>query len=268
MGNQTNSSSQFDRVHQGNEKLLRALLDAQQEHAKLTIYLNNSPQIHHSVLLGFNYYENSILIDGLHPPVCHKVLKSLESSPFWLQLKTGEEFLNLQCEIADNLYDLYTLRLLDHRFSNNQRWFSRIYFENRRGPKISVTVPHQIPIVGYIKNLSAHGALAEFYGPDIRPMLANIERCQCYLEFNKAFRMQLKCEIRRVSFERSPSCHSLIRFTIASHDNKYFVQLDSFINALKEDSSCYSLCTQSPKTYNNYINSKETRTYKARNHVF
>lgn len=237
MGKLPYSSNLFSHQHQ---ELVYALLDAQQEHKSITIFLNNNTQALRSTVLGFNFYENTLLIDGLNPPVNHTVLKCLATMPFWVQLKCGERYLNLQCVMSENRYDLYTLTLLDHKFTNNQRWFSRIYFDTRRGPEISMFVPHHLPIAGHIKNLSAHGALAEFYGTDIREAFTGMESCNCHIGFNDMFSIDLKCDIKKCSFERRPSCHSVLRVTFDASNSHNISRLDNFIDALGNDNPSHS----------------------------
>lgn len=217
------------------QDLVSALLDAQQNHKVVKVYLPDGNQPLSSTVLGFDYYERSLLLDSLTPPVGKQKLKTLEKTPFWLQLRHEDRYLNLFCVVDEYQYDLYTLKILQHEFTDNQRWFSRIRFDVRKGPQLTVDLPHELPIKGYIRDLSAHGALVEFYGNDIRDQLEDRKVCDCRLRFNELFDVELKAEIKQLTFARRPSCHSQLRLMFTSHSSVTFSQLENFIEAFNED---------------------------------
>lgn len=227
------------------QNLLAALLDAQQQHKVVKVYLPNGCQALNSTVLGFDYYERSLLLDSLTPPIGKKKLKSLEKTPFWLQMRHQDQYLNLFCVVLEFQYDLYTLKILQHEFTDNQRWFSRIRFEVRQGPQLSLDLPHELPIKGHIRNLSAHGAMVEFFGDDIREQLDGRTVCDCRLRFNELFDVELKAEVKQLSFVRRPSCHSRLRVMFASHSSVSFTQLENFIEAFSEEPNAYLFANKS-----------------------
>ncbi len=226
------------------QTLIAALLDAQQQHTFVKVYLPNGDQPLCSTVLGFDYYEKTLLLDSLTPPIGQDQLSSMEKTPFWLQMKHRDSYLNIFCIVEEFQYDLYTLKILQHEFTDNQRWFSRIKFDTRKGPELTLEVPHELPVVGYIRNLSVHGAMAEFYGEDIRDRVTTNGPISCRLKFNELFDISLKAEIKNLAFLRKPSCHSHLRVLFRSHSNVSFSQLQNFIDAFNETPNRFSYNSQ------------------------
>lgn len=216
------------------QTLIAALLDAQQQHTFVKVYLPSGDHPLSSTVLGFDYYEKTILLDALTPPIGKQQLSSMERTPFWLQMKHQDSYLNIYCIVEEFQYDLYTLKILQHEFTDNQRWFSRVKFDARQGPELTLDIPHELPIIGHIRNLSVHGAMAEFYGEDIRDRVGSSDPITCRLRFNELFDITLKAQIKNLTFLRKPSCHSHLRVQFSSHSNVTFSQLQNFIDAFND----------------------------------
>ncbi|MFL0799123.1 MAG: flagellar brake protein [Agarilytica sp.] len=227
------------------QELISALLDAQQQHKVVKVYLTNGSQALNSNLLGFDYYERSLLLDSLTPPVGNQQLKSMAKTPFWLQVRHQDSYLNLYCVVSEFQYDLYTLKILQHEFTDNQRWFPRIRFDARQGPELTLDVPHELPIKGRIRNLSVHGAMVEFYGEDIREHIGSLQHCLCRLRFNELFDVELKADVKQLTYERKPSCHSRLRLMFTSHSGVSYSQLDNFIDAFNEAPNSFAFTNKS-----------------------
>ena len=217
------------------QDLLNALLEAQHHHKSIKVYLPDGNLALNSTVLGFDYYARTILLDSLTPPIRGRQAKTLEKTPFWLQLRHDGSMLNIFCTLDECQYDLYTLKILQHEFTDNQRWFSRIHFDVRTGPSLSIEIPHELPIEGHIRNLSVHGAMVEFYGDDVRERLGTQTASHCRMRFNDLFDVQLQAEIRQAAFLRKPSCHSALRLVFRAHNDVSYAQLDNFINAFQEN---------------------------------
>lgn len=214
-------------------EVLAALLDAQQVHRSVKLYLQDGSMPLNSTVLGFNYYESSLLLDAISPALSAQQQKSLSQVPVWVQLRHEDRFLNVLCLLEDSQFDLHTLKILQCEFTQNQRWFSRVHFDPRKGPKLRMDLPHALPLYGYLRNLSVHGAMVEFYGEDIREQLRGLKQCHCLVRFNELFQLQLNCDIKHLSFERRPSCHSQLRLMFAVHTEVSYSQIENFIDALK-----------------------------------
>ncbi len=219
------------------QDLLNALLEAQHHHKSIKVYLPDGNLALSSTVLGFDYYARTILLDSLTPPIRGRQAKTLENTPFWLQLRHDGSMINIFCTLEECQYDLYTLKILQHEFTDNQRWFSRIHFDVRTGPKLSLEVPHELPVEGHIRNLSVHGALVEFYGEDVRERLGAHGNYNCRMRFNDLFDAHVTTEIRHAAFLRKPSCHSALRLVFRSHSDVSYAQLDNFINAFQEEAN-------------------------------
>lgn len=218
-------------------KVLSALLDAQHVHAPVTLMLNDGHQPTQSNLLGFDYYDNTLLIDNLRPALSVKQLKTLEREPVWLRIKVGNELLQVLCLLVEFQCDLHTLAIVRCEFTRDHRWFPRITFPVRSGPKCRLSPPNLLPIWGYVRNLSTNGAMIEFYGDDLRESLSNMREVDTHIRFNELFQLTMVCDIKTLKYMRSPSCHTQLRLKFSRHTDISRHQVDGFIDALREDAA-------------------------------
>ncbi len=214
--------------------LTSALLEAQNSHKSVKIYTQNTAQRFFSTILGYDYFESSLLIEGLQPSPHMSTITLLETQPFWIQLKEGDRFLNVLCILRERHYDLYTLKIVKYEFSDNQRWFPRIHFDTLKGPEFIFEAQFNIPIVTNIRDLSVHGAAVESPGKDLRESFLGISSCPCKIRFNELFTVSLEAEIKQINFIRKPSCHTHIRLMFESICLTSQVQLENFIDAFNK----------------------------------
>ncbi len=215
-----------------NPALIGALIDAQRRHKSVRIVPPAGENSVASTILGFDYYESTLLLDNFAPQISRSDTESMKHCAFWLQLPHQDHFLTLYCLLESHLYELYTLKILSYEFTSNRRWYPRIHFDPRRGPILSLTPPHALPVDGWIKNLSVRGAQVEIYGEDIREQLAGQARCDCRIKFNELFTVDCTAAIRQLAFKRSPACHSSLRLVFPQLSPVVFRQLENFIEAL------------------------------------
>lgn len=225
-------------------ELVTALLDAQQHHKSVKVYLPNGGQPLASAILGFDYYQQTILLDGFNPPLSRQHIQQLAQVPFWLQLRTEDEYVNVFCTLVEHQFDLYTLKILQHEVTDNQRWFARVEFDARKGPEFSLDIPYDLPLKGHVRNLSVHGALVEFYGSDVRDQLGGLKQAQSSLRFNELFGVELKADIKQVSILRQPM-RSAVRVMFNQHSSVSFSQLENFIDSFNQGSDLYHFANRS-----------------------
>lgn len=217
-----------------NPEIVSALLDAQQKQQSVRVYTLEGEKPWLSKILGFDYYEKALLVDGFSPPLPTSRIQAMTHSPFWVQLPHQDQYLNLYCLIEESRFDLFTLKILKCEFTENQRWFSRIHFEPRKGPTLDIRLPHELPVKGFIKNLSVHGAKVDFYGENLRERLFGLKSCFCHMRFNDMFAVEFECQIKNLSFERKPSCHTQLRLMFNDHSPLTYIQLENFIDAFND----------------------------------
>ncbi|MFL0809629.1 MAG: hypothetical protein K6L76_04385 [Agarilytica sp.] len=227
-----------------NTDLVTALLDAQQHHKAVKVYLPNGQQALASAILGFDYYEQTILLDAFNPPLSRHQLQQLGQIPFWLQLRADEHYVNVYCTVLEHKYDLYTLKVLQHEISENQRWFPRISFDARKGPEIELAIPYELPLKGHIKNLSVHGALVEFYGNDAREYMAGLKKCESRVRFNELFEMKLLADVKNYSLQRNPM-RTTLRVMFNDHTSVTYSQLENFIDTFNQSSNLFHVANRS-----------------------
>lgn len=218
-----------------NREIVSALLDAQQRRQCVRVYNLEGDKPYVSKILGFDYYEQALLVDGFSPALSKSTLLSMSTTPFWVQLPYKSQYLNLYCLIEEAQFDLFTLKILRCEFTENQRWFSRIHFEPRKGPGLELHLPYDLPAQGTIKNLSVHGARVDFYGDDLRERLVGVKGCHCQIRFNDLFDVRFECQIKQHSFERKPSCHTELRLMFINHSPVSYSQLENFVEAFSEE---------------------------------
>ncbi len=215
--------------------VLSALLDAQHIHSPVTLMINDGYTPAQSSLLGFDYYDNTLLIDNLRPALSVRELQRMEREPVWLRLKVGDQRLHILCLLVEYQCDLHTLAIVRCEFTRDLRWFPRVSFPSRVGPKCRLSPPHQIPVWGYVRNLSTNGAMIEFYGEDLRESLANMKQVDTHIRFNELFQLNMSCDIKTLKYLRSPSCHTQLRLMFNRHTDISRHQVDGFIEALRSD---------------------------------
>ncbi|VUD56493.1 hypothetical protein TDB9533_02149 [Thalassocella blandensis] len=221
----------FDRL---DPDLLSALLEAQFNHAQATLFLNNEATPFSSTLLGFDYYENTLLIDGLSPPIEQMIRNRLMQKPFWMQIKSERGYIHISCILLEVQHDLYTLSLLEGELTHNRRWHPRLAFPSRSGPKIKFQRKNGPDLDGIIRDISISGATADFFGKDIRSELQKNSQVKTRIVFNEQFNLSVDCLIKQSSFLRQPCCHSKVRLMFNDYDQVSRLQLQEFIEALTE----------------------------------
>lgn len=214
-----------------NHHAITTLLDAQQEHRSIKIFLNSRQAPRMSAVLGFDYFGQQLLLDGFLPQVEEKVKKAMHKQPFWAQLRADRGVLNICCVLIETTCDLHTVKIIHCEHSDNRRWHTRIHFRPRSGPDITFDVPRDLPLQGAIRNLSVHGALVEFYGDDVRDRLIERRRYNGRLRFNEHFDLEINCQLRKVNFNRKPACHGAVRLMFEHSSEVALVQLENFIEA-------------------------------------
>ena len=219
-----------------NPDIIGALLDAQDTHSNVKIYQLHCIEPLHSRVLGFDYYSQTLLIDGFSPPQNQKNLALMKEEAFYLQIKASNgKFLRLTCLLVEEHFDLFTLKILTAEFTLNQRWFQRIQFEPRNGPACKFALKEQLPIEGHIRDLSVHGALVECYGDDLREQFVFSRFCETQIKFNELFELSTTCQLKQIQFSRKPSCHTRIRIGFSHHTSVSYSQVENFINAFEHD---------------------------------
>jgi hypothetical protein len=214
--------------------MVSVLLEAQNMHSRVNVILGDNSDALTSVVLGFDYYEKTLLIDGFIPPLDRSNIQNARLSPFCLQLKHLDGYLNLSCRLLETLHDLHTLTIVDGEFTQNRRWNARLYFDNREGPTFSFSPLSEPKVSGSIRNLSADGACIEFLGRDITVSLQRLSKFTSNIAFNEQFHIQLECEVKQVRFLRIPCCHSLLRVAFTSYRPVIRAQLENFIDSLHD----------------------------------
>lgn len=220
-------------------RFVRALLDAQHEHRAVKIYPAGETIPVNSVILGFDYCGQSILLDGISQPHSHRVIQSMKGCPFWLQLRHEESFLRIECLLDTLQFDLLTLNILRYEFTDNQRWQPRIHFDSRKGPDVRLEFTNTLPVDGHIKNLSAQGALIEVFGINLREHYDQQKRLNLSIRFNEMFELPLEAELKQCKFRRDPSCHTSLRLIFERQSSMVTNQIDSFIEAFQLESNAW-----------------------------
>lgn len=222
----------FDRLE---PDVISALIEAQFKHAQARLILNNETTPISSTLLGFDYYENAILLDGLHPPIADRLLKRLQQAPFWLQIKVQSGYLHILCIIKSVQHDLYTLELIDGDISLNRRWHPRVSFSARKGPKVHISQRDLQFSDAYIKDISISGAQILVYGAQRQSALQKNASIHLSMQFNDQFSLGAQASVLRQQWQRTPNFHSVLRVKFSPLEAHARGQLQHFIDALTEE---------------------------------
>ncbi len=224
----------FDRL---DPDLLSALLEAQLSHSATTIIVEGESTVFNSSLLGFDYYENTLLIDGLSPPLDVALRNKLENIPFWLQIKHPRGYINLSCVLVGAKHELYTLQMLDGELTQNRRWQSRLIFNARSGPTTKFWIKQNLPVEGTLHDISVGGASVDFFGKDTRSSIARNNEYTFAIQFNEQFTLSLTGIIKQNRFKREPCCHSRARVVFTRLDEVVRSQLINFIDNTLDESA-------------------------------
>ena len=211
---------------------IEAVISNHKNHSLVQIILPETLTRFQSVILGFDAYENEILLGGIYPRPSIEALEQLSDQPFWVQCNYQGQFLNIYvraCEILVN-EDLISVKVLQSQLTTNRRWTPRASFESHKGPCVDVLPKYGATEKAWVKNISYHGALIECFGKDIRKSLDKNKATLMRIQFSKQFTVELKAVVKQCYFRRSPCCHSGMRVEFKQLGALEAMQIRDFIH--------------------------------------
>ena len=192
---------------------IEALISNHTQHSLVQIIIPETQERFQSIIVGFDAYENEVLLGGLYPSPKLKTMEHLATQNFWIQCEYEGQFLNICVEAKEVMLnaDLISVSVLNSKLTNNRRWSPRANFDNHQGPKVDILPLYGAVEQGWVKNLSYHGALIECYGHDIRNKMLGKNTVSIRIKFNKDFYAESRITVKQCYFRRSPCRHTSIR---------------------------------------------------------
>ena len=216
-----------------------ALISNHKNHSLVQIITPEKLTRFQSIILGFDAYEDEMLLGGIYPFPDAETLQTIVDHEFWVQCSYRDQFYNLRVKTNEILAssDLISVRILDSQITQDRRWSPRVEFKSLTGPKVELLPIYGDIERGEVKNLSYHGALLEFFGIDLRQNLRDEKFVNLRILLSPQLVIDTKVKIKQCFFRRKPCRHSGLRITF-SHINdldrlhiREFVELTSMQSA-------------------------------------
>lgn len=214
--------------------VLKALLDAQRRRSPIKLYLADDHLPCSSAVLGFDFTQQSLLLDRPVGGLTRAQAHCMTTSPFWLQMSYQNRTIAVQCQTLDDADELFTVRMTNIALDTSRRWFPRVHFIARQGPKFALTLSGTQTLTGNVRDLSVHGARVDFYGNNIRTLINARKTLECRLNFNDFFTLHMFADVQQSEYVRRSPRHSRMR-VIFQQTEESFTQLRDFVDMFDRD---------------------------------
>ncbi len=209
-----------------------ALICNHKNHSLVQVITPKRLQRFQSIILGFDAYEDEILLGGIYPQPSPEMLEYLLEEQFWIQCNYKNQFLNIGARTNEIITssDLISANIVESKMTNDRRWSPRAEFKSFHGPKVEVMPTHGEIERGEVKNISYHGAMLEFFGADLRKIISQGEFLNIRIFFNEQYVIETKVKVKQCFFRRKPCRHSGIRIEFSNSRDIDQMQIQEFVD--------------------------------------